>query len=89
MIRTLAISLGVLNLLGDMSTGLIVLFAQEVLTTSVTEFALLSTAGAIGGVVGGWTASAVSKRLGSGATLALTLWGGAPPRSSPASRRPG
>ena len=76
-IRTLAISLGVLNLLGTMSTGLIVLFAQEVLTTSVTEFALLSTAGAIGGVVGGWTASAVSKRLGSGGTLALTLWGGA------------
>ncbi len=65
-IRTLAISLGALNLLGTMSTGLLVLFGQEVLNTSVTEFALLSTAAAIGGVVGGWTASAVSKRLGSG-----------------------
>ena len=53
------------------------LYGQEVLGTSVLEFAIYSTAAAVGGVVGGWTASAVSKRIGSGASLGTCLWGGA------------
>jgi MFS family permease len=77
LLRTLAITLGLLNLLGQVSGGLIVLYGQEVLGTSVLEFAIYSTAAAVGGVVGGWTASAVSKRIGSGASLGTCLWGGA------------
>jgi MFS family permease len=48
-----------------------------VLGTSTTEFAILSTAGAFGGVLGGWVASRVSRRIGSGPSLALTIIGGA------------
>ena len=77
LLRTLAITLGLLNLLGQVSGGIIVLYGQEVLGTSVLEFAVYSTFAAIGGVIGGWTASAVSKRIGSGGSLGLCLWGGA------------
>ena len=77
LLRTLAITLGLLNLLAQVGGGLIVLFGQEVLGTSVLEFAIFSTAAAVGGVVGGWTASAVSKRIGSGPSLGTCLWGGA------------
>jgi len=73
LLRPLAITLGLLNMLGTLSFATLVLFAQEVLLTSPTEFALLSTGGAIGGVVGGWTASWVSKKLGSGPSLWFTL----------------
>jgi hypothetical protein len=76
LIRTLAIVLGLLNMLGAMSTATFVLFGQEVLGTSATEFAILGTGGAVGGIVGGWTASAVAARLGAGRSLALTLVGG-------------
>ncbi|MET0458081.1 MAG: MFS transporter [Ilumatobacteraceae bacterium] len=76
LLRTLAITLGVLNLLGNVSGAVVVLYGQEVLGTSVVEFAIYSTAGAVGGVVGGWAAAAVITRIGSGGSLALTLWGG-------------
>jgi MFS family permease len=77
LLRTFAIALGFLNMLGNMGTAVIVLWSQEVLHTSTLEFGLLSTGGAIGGVVGGWAASWVTKRLGSGASVGLTLWVGA------------
>jgi len=76
LLRTLAIVLGLLNMLGALSFATLVLFSQEVLETSATEFAILTTGGAIGGILGGWTASAVTKRLGVGASLGLTLIGG-------------
>ena len=69
----MAIILGLLNMLGTMSTATMVLFAQEVLETSPTEFALLSTGGAVGGAVGGWTASQIAQRIGSGPSLYPTL----------------
>ena len=77
LLRPMAIILGVLNALGTMSAAVLVLFAQEVLETSPTEFAILGTGGAVGGIVGGWTASSVSKKIGSGPSLGLTLVGGA------------
>ena len=40
LLRTLAITLGVLNLLGNISGAVVVLFGQEVLGTSVVEFAV-------------------------------------------------
>ena len=39
LLRTLAITLGVLNLLGNISGAVVVLYGQEVLGTSVVEFA--------------------------------------------------
>lgn len=76
LLRQMAIILGLLNMLGTMSTATMVLFAQEILDTSPTQFALLETGGAIGGAIGGWTASHIAKRIGSGGSLALTLVGG-------------
>ncbi len=77
LLRPMAIILGLMNALGTLSGALLVLFAQEVLDTSATEFALLETGGAIGGVVGGWVASGVARRIGTGPSLWLTLLGGA------------
>jgi len=54
-----------------------VLFGQEVLGTSPTQFAILGTGAAVGGVIGGWTASSISRRIGTGPSLSLTLIGGA------------
>lgn len=75
-LRYLAIILGLLNAIGSITFAAMVLFAQEVLGTSATEFALLNTGGAVGGIIGGWTASAISKRIGTGPSLYLTLIGG-------------
>ncbi len=77
LLRPMAIILGVLNGLSTMSGALLVLYAQEVLDTSATEFALLETGGAIGGVIGGWAAGSVASRIGAGPSLWLTLLGGA------------
>jgi MFS family permease len=76
LLRTLAITLGLLNMLGNVGFAVFVLYGQEVLGTSTTEFAVLSTAAAFGGVLGGWVASPISRRIGSGPSLGLTLWGG-------------
>jgi MFS family permease len=76
LLRTLAIVLGLLNLLDTMATATFVLYGQEVLGTTPTEFAILGTGGAVGGVLGGWTASNVVARIGTGPSLALTLVGG-------------
>ncbi|MGB9347868.1 MAG: MFS transporter, partial [Ilumatobacteraceae bacterium] len=76
LLRSLAIVLGLLNMLGMLSTATFVLYGQEVLGTTPTEFAILGTAGAVGGIVGGWTASSIAKRIGAGPSLATTLLGG-------------
>ena len=73
LLRPMAIILGLLNMLATMTTATIVLFSQEVLDTTPTEFAIMGTGGAIGGIVGGGTASGISKRIGSGPSLWLTL----------------
>lgn len=75
-LRPLAISLGLLNMFNTMAIATLVLFAQEVLDTSTTEFAILSTGGAAGGIIGGWTASWISSRLGEGRSLRLVLISG-------------
>jgi MFS family permease len=77
LLRTFAIALGCLNALGGIGGATLVLYGQEVLHTTVLEFGLLSTGTALGGVVGGWSASWITKRIGSGASVGLTLWVGA------------
>ena len=73
LLRPMAIILGLINLLGAMSTAVFILFAQEILKTSVYVFAILGMAGAVGGTLGGIVAPKISQRLGSGPSLALTL----------------
>ncbi len=73
LLRPLAISLGVFNLLGNGIFAVMVLFAQEVLETSSTEFALLMTAGAFGGVIGGWAAARLARLFGDGPSLWISV----------------
>ena len=73
LLRPMAIILGCLNVLGMVTGSILILYGQEVLDTGPTAFAVLTTGGAIGGVIGGWTAASVSKRLGTGPSLWLTL----------------
>ncbi len=73
LLRPMAIILGLLNFLATTSTALFILFAQEILQTSVFIFAILGTSAAIGGTIGGLLAPKISARLGSGGTLALAL----------------
>ncbi len=75
-LRPLAIILGLLNMLFTLGAASLVLFAQEELGTSPGEFAALTIGSAVGAVVGGWTASWISARLGPGPSLWATLWGG-------------
>ena len=50
-----------------------ILFAQEVLHTSVFTFAVLGTAGAVGGTIGGLLAPKISAKFGSSPSLNLAL----------------
>jgi len=73
LLRPMAIILGALNLLGTMVAATFILYTQEVLNTSVFVFAVLGTAGAIGGIAGGLIAPKISEKLGSGPSLWLAL----------------
>ena len=73
LLRPMAIILGCLNGLGAITAATFILFAQEILDTSVFIFAILGTAGAIGGTVGGILGPKISAKLGSGPSLYMTL----------------
>ena len=73
LLRPMAIILGCLNGLGAITAATFILFAQEILDTSVFIFAILGTAGAIGCTVGGILGPKISAKLGSGPSLYLTL----------------
>lgn len=73
LLRPLAITLGCMNALGAMQFASFVLFAQEVLHTSPLQFSILGFGAAAGGIVGGWTASWVSRTLGPGRSLLFTM----------------
>jgi MFS family permease len=74
LLRSMAIILGLLNFVGAIATTLFILFAQEILSTSVLVFAILVSSGAVGGIIGGVLAPKISQRLGSGRALALSLF---------------
>lgn len=71
--RPMAIALGVANATNMMATATFVLFAQEVLDLGATRFGLLTTGFAVGGVIGSFTADRVSKKLGQGASLLISI----------------
>ena len=73
LLRPMAIILGALNLLGTMVAATFILYTQEVLNTSVFVFAVLGTAGAVGGIAGGLIAPKISQKIGSGPSLWLSL----------------
>ena len=73
LLRPMAIILGALNLLGTMVAATFILYSQEVLNTSVFVFAVLGTAGAVGGIAGGLIAPKISVKIGSGPSLWLSL----------------
>jgi MFS family permease len=75
LLRPMALVLGGLNAIGMLEIATLVLFAQEILQTSPIEFAVLTMGGAIGAVLGGFTAPAIRDKLGSGPALWLTLIG--------------
>jgi predicted MFS family arabinose efflux permease len=71
LLRTLAITLGVMNLFSTAMFSILVLYALEVLKLSETGYGLLLTAGAVGGLIGSFVGSWLSARLGAGSTLLL------------------
>jgi MFS family permease len=75
LLRSLAIILGLLNAMLSLSLAAFVLFVQEVLGLSAAQFGLLTTAGAVGGILGSVLASKASEKIGGGNTLTLTLIG--------------
>ncbi|MEP6625891.1 MAG: MFS transporter, partial [Acidimicrobiia bacterium] len=72
-LRSLAIALGVMNLVGMIAMTTLVLYAQEILHLSDWQFGLLLTAEAAGAVLGSTMASRISRRLGHGRTLGLAI----------------
>ena len=75
LLRVMGIILGVMNAMFSMALATYVLFVQEILLLDASRFGLLMTAGALGGVIGSFTASQVSKAIGPGASLFATLLG--------------
>lgn len=76
LLKPMAIILGLLNGIGALTAAVFILFAQEILQTTVFIFAILGTAGAIGGTLGGILGPKISAKLGSGPSLYLTLLSG-------------
>ena len=74
LLRPMAIILGLLNGIAALTGATFILFAQEVLDTTVFIFAILGTAGAIGGILGGLLGPKISSIVGTGRTLSLVLF---------------
>lgn len=74
LLRPMAIILGLINGIASLSGAIFILFAQEVLNTTVFIFAVLGTAGAVGGILGGLLGPKVSEKVGSGRALAIALF---------------
>ncbi len=77
LLRPMAIILGLMNLASMLGAATLVLFAQEVLEVGPVMFTVLGFGFALGGIVAGAFASAISQRFGSGTCLAVTLGGSA------------
>jgi MFS family permease len=73
LLRSMAIILGLMNLASTLSGSVLVLFSQEVLGIGPLVFTIMGFGFAAGAAVGGVLAPWMSKRLGSGTCLAMTL----------------
>jgi hypothetical protein len=77
LLRPMAIILGLMNAAALISMATFVLFAQEVMNVGPFTFTFIFFGAAVGGLIGGNIAPRVTKRFGSGTTLAITLGGSA------------
>ena len=77
LLRSMALILGAMNAMLSMAVATYVLFVQEILGLEATEFGLLMTAGALGGVIGTVLASRISAFLSRGTSLFVVLLGSA------------
>lgn len=73
LLRAMAIILGLMNMASNLSGAMFVLFSQDVLGVTPLTFTLMGFGFAIGAIIGGYAAPWLSKRLGSGTCLAMTL----------------
>ncbi|MEM8870766.1 MAG: MFS transporter [Pseudomonadota bacterium] len=72
-LRRLALSLGVINGLSTLALVVLVLIAQERLGLSASGFGLLLSAGAAGGVLGGFVCPKIVTLIGAQRSLTLSL----------------
>lgn len=75
LLRTMGLILGVMNAMFMVAFATYVLFVQEILGLEADAFGVLLTGAAAGGVLGSLLASRLSKLLGSGTSLFVTLVG--------------
>ncbi len=73
LLRTLALALAALNGTSAAVLATYVLFAQEILLLDGFGFGLLLAAGSVGGLLGSFLAPSLTRRLGSGPSLFLTI----------------
>jgi hypothetical protein len=73
LLRSMAIILGLMNLASTLSGSLLVLYAQEILDIGPVLFTIMGFGIAAGFAIGSNLAPWLSKRLGSGTCLAMTL----------------
>ncbi|MBK5287758.1 MAG: MFS transporter [Acidimicrobiia bacterium] len=73
LLRSLAIALGVMNLLGMAAMTMLVLYAKDVLHLTNVEFGLLLTAEAAGAVLGASVAPRLARRVGNGTAMTLAI----------------
>lgn len=77
LLRTLAIMLGTWNALNTAAFSIFVLFALEILEVTEVGYGILISSLVIGSVVGSLAGSAVSRLMGPGTTLILSVASGA------------
>jgi len=73
LLRTLALTTGLINLVNRGVFAVFVLYALDILKAGELGYGLLSTAFGIGGMIGSLAASPISRSLGRGLTLLTTL----------------
>jgi MFS family permease len=73
LLRPMAIILGAMNAAAMIHGATFVLFAQDVMDVGPVVFGFIGFGGAIGGLVGGNIAPAITARFGSGTALAISV----------------
>jgi MFS family permease len=69
----MAIILGLMNMASNLSGAMFVLFSQDVLGVTPLTFTIMGFGFAVGAIIGGYAAPWLSRTLGSGTCLAMTL----------------
>jgi predicted MFS family arabinose efflux permease len=75
LLRSLAVVLGVINLVDAAAVAVFVLYALEVLGLTQAEYGVLLVAGGVGALVGSFAARSLSTKVGPGSFLILAVFG--------------